>query len=239
MNVTETLHRSEKAAAKMETASSCVNTTSRPRARVAGRGPDRKQLPLFKKLTELPEEHVVLLQKHFARFSHTNDLSSSENYQVSDHCPLKLAIPEGFQHLLLTHCPKGLDPRNEQNFTEWTPEARSTGFFHWFQNYFPRAFRIRLSWLASGTEFGWHIDTNTSVACRCSIPLSDANAVFEIRDKKRVAQVPMQRGDVFFTNTGWSHRVYNNDQEGRLNLVFGVYFEDIKRYFSKRGSSFE
>ena len=43
----------------------------------------------------------------------------------------------------------------------------------------------------------------------------------------------MEVGKLFFTNTGWPHRVFNKGSVDRLNLVFGVPFSDIERWFER------
>lgn len=215
------------------------NTTSvRARERVLGHGPDRKLLPAFKYICDLPEEFILELNNFFEINKFKNDLEIAENYQISDHCPLKYALPEGFHHILLTRCEDNFDPRDEHSYTRWTNEALQMKFTSWFQAYFPGAFRVRLSLLPIGEELSWHIDTNTSVACRCSIALDDAKASFEIKIKSNVNTVPLSRGSCYFTNTGYPHRVYNNSFSNRLNLVFGIDFKNIKKWFKQEGEKF-
>ena len=217
----------------MEQSRSFKNTTSSARDRVVGTGPDRKLLPASKKLLDIPDDIVVELNQFFESHRAINDLSVPSKYGVSTHCPLRHALPNGFQHILLTRLKSAGDARNEQDYTEVTKEALSLRFISWLEQYFPNAFRVRLSLLKSGTEFGWHIDTNTSVACRCSVTLNQNSAKFEVKMRNQIYQVPMQVGEVHFTNTGWPHRVYNEGDMDRLNLVFGVPFSDIESFFSK------
>jgi hypothetical protein len=216
---------------KMKASRSVSNTTSRSRERVRGPGPDRKHLPPFHELTQIPT-HLINELNHFAcENSYINDLEQPDNYLVSTHCPLRMATPERFQHILLTRCGAGLDPKNEQNYTSWTDAAKKTLFYSWFIQHFPNSFRVRLSILSPKTEFSWHIDTNTSVACRCSVSLNEHQSFFEIKDRNGVHSVPLQIGQIYFTNTGWPHRVYNAGSTPRLNLVFGIKYEFISNYF--------
>ena len=159
---------------KMSRALQYRNTTSRARDRVKGSGPDRKLLPAFKLLCTIPQEYIMELVTFFAENKAINDLRQPEKYGVSQHCPLRFATPEGFHHLLLTHCIEGEDDRLESNYRQWTDQAKALKFSKWFSEKFPNAFRVRLSSLKAHTEFGWHIDTNTSVACRCSASINSA-----------------------------------------------------------------
>lgn len=209
------------------------NSTSLARERVAGLGPDRKLLPAFAPLVIIPKLLVVELNDFFSHHRALNDLAATENYKIADHCPLKEKVPQGFQHILLTQCSTEGNFLNEQNYTQWTPEAKETKFYSWFSQKFPSAFRVRLSLLPPDREFAWHIDTNTSVACRCSVALNESNAEFEVKQKNLTQRVPLKEnvGTIFFTNTGYPHRVFNHGTADRLNLVFGIGYDGISHYF--------
>lgn len=224
---------------RMEIARKFKNTTTnRMRERVVGDGPDRTQLPPFKKLCSIPDEYIYELREFFFTKRDQNDLDAPERYSISEHCPLKFAIPDNFHHVLLTSCSPGQNGRSEQNYKQWTAEAKKLKFYKWFNDHFPNAFRVRLSSLAPNEELSWHIDTNTSVACRCSVALDNDKAVFEIKVKGTVYRVPFQLSEVFFTNTGYPHRVFNPTSTPRLNLVFGIKFDDIRRWFQVNDERF-
>jgi hypothetical protein len=206
-----------------------MNPTWRPRERVRGSGPSRQFLPPFQPLLQIPEEVISDLLSFYKSNADENDLLESEHYQISDHCPLKMKVPRDFQHLILTRALDG-DPRSELNYAVWREDTEGRLFRNWFQEFFPGAFRVRISVLQPGTEFGWHIDANTSVGCRCSASLNQADAKFEVKARGRVYDVPLERGVVTFTNTGWQHRVYNPGATPRINLVFGSKYEDLARY---------
>jgi len=201
------------------------NSTSSARSRVRGPGPSRQFLPAYAKVAELPDEVLTelidTLNNHFKK----NDLAIEGAYPISDHCPLKLAIPKNFQHLLLTGVIMGGDEKNEKDYLAWNPHLGVEKTKRWMEENFPGAFRVRLSVLPPASEFSWHIDTNTSVACRCSTSLNQAKAAFEIKVREKIHTVPMNPGDVMFTNSGWPHRVYNYGDNPRINLVFGVEYD--------------
>jgi hypothetical protein len=207
------------------------NTTGTARSRVIGIGPDRRFLPPFKDLFSMPEEVIEDLLSYFADFCELNHLGDKEKYDISNHCPLLSKIPVGFQHLLLTECAH-LDPKEEKNYTYWRPDTKDRIFRKWFSQEFPLAFRVRISILKPNTEFSWHIDTNTSVACRCSVALNTSESYFEVKARSQIYSKELQKGVISFTNTGWPHRVYNNSNTPRINVVFGIPFKGLEKYIT-------
>ena len=207
------------------------NSTSSARARVLGDGPNRSQLPLYYELCEFPLDAAKELLEYAAKQNAKNDLFSLDRQKIAYHCPLQQRTPEGYQHLLLTVCDANSNSLDEKNYTVWTEEAKELRVYHWFQKFFPSAFRVRMAVLPPKSEFSWHIDTNTSVACRCSVSLHQHDSRFEIKKREVTTQVPLDPGKVFFTNTAYSHRVYNMDEKPRINLVFGIRYEGLEAYF--------
>ena len=230
---------SRKASQKMNFSRHFKNTTTRIRNRVLGTGPVRTLLPASRFLIDIPSHFIYELNQFFKETS-INNLKIFKNYKVSQYCPLLYALPDGFQHILLSHLKPGGDERNEQDYTVVAELAQKLKFMSWLKEKFPNAFRVRLSLLKAGSELSWHIDTNTSVACRCSATLNENIARFEIKWGRRPCPhvVPMQLGQIHFTNTGWPHRVFNKGCTDRLNLVFGVPFVDIEHFFEKSEEHF-
>jgi len=76
-------------------------------------------------------------------------------------------------------------------------------------------------------ELNWHIDADTSVICRAQICLSNSDSVLEFRDKKGIHKLVMQKGDVWFINTGWNHRVVNGNNI-RRSAILGFHYNDLK-----------
>ena len=76
------------------------------------------------------------------------------------------------------------------------------------------------------------IDTNTSVAaCRVSCSLNNDDSTFEIKRRGKVDSEKFKGLKCWFTNTGWSHRVFNNSNKIRINLLFGIDYSNIAKYF--------
>lgn len=203
------------------------NTTSSAKSRVAGSGPDRKFLSPFEDLGTLSSTELIEVNNLCDSLQEINDLQESQQYQISDHCPLKNVIPENFQHILLTHTESELDPRLESSYKKWLPEEEVGAAKKVIDRLSRDPFRVRFSLLPDGKEFSWHIDTNTSVACRFFIPLNEHDSTFEIKVRDQIHFVPLEVGHIYFVNTGWSHRVVNHGKTMRKALLFGSRFEDM------------
>ena len=205
----------------------------RPRDRVVGAGPRRHELPNFKHLCNMPEEIIEEFNSIYEHFSEINFLKDKENYEIKDKCELVGMIPEKFQHILLQNKDENLDSNNlmmELKYTKFTEHCTQKAK-DWLNKTFSGLYRARISVLHPGDLFDWHIDTNTSVACRVSCSLNNDDSTFEVKRRGVVDSNKFKVGECWFTNTGWPHRVYNNSDKIRINLLFGIDYERIKRYF--------
>ena len=203
------------------------NTTSNARSRVIGSGPDRKLLPPFLDLGGLSRQDLEVLNSVCDELAHINDLKVVSNYEISQHCPLRFLVPKEFKHILLTVSEPNEDPKFETSYTSWRDFKEASIVKSIIGKISKRAFRVRFSILEPGDEFSWHIDTNTSVACRFIIILNDHDSFFEIDTRGEIHSVPLEVGHIYFVNTGWKHRVFNNGKSPRKALLFGSRFEDI------------
>ena len=202
----------------------------RPRDRVKGPGPDRKELPNFKELGDIPESVMQELLTTYGKHRNINHLNSKD-YEIKEKCELAGKVPAKFQHILL----QDKDPYMDQGFdelkyTSWTKYATNP-VIKWLNNKFPNSYRARISILHPGELFDWHIDTNTSVACRVSCALNNEGSTFEINRKGVIESRDFPVGKMIFTNTGYPHRVYNSSDKPRINLLFGIDYKDIECYF--------
>ena len=75
-------------------------------------------------------------------------------------------------------------------------------------------------------EIKWHIDTDTSVACRAQICLGVNDSVFEFRDRSGIHKLKMRPGEMWFINTGWNHRVISGHTL-RRSAIFSFHFDDV------------
>jgi len=202
----------------------------RPRDRVIGPGPSRENMPTFKTLIELPQIIMHDLLSIYSEHRHVNYLNSKD-YEIKDNCELAGKVPAKFQHILLQDKNSNLDERfDELKYTAWT-EYCTPKVKNWLNQAFPNCYRARISILHPGELFDWHIDTNTSVACRVSCALNNDASTFEINRKGNIESRDFPVGELVFTNTGYPHRVFNNSTKQRINLLFGIDYKDIECYF--------
>jgi len=156
---------------------------------------------------------------------------NSKDYEIKENCDLKNKVPAKFQHILLQDKDPNMDQGfDELKYTTWT-EYATPQIRNWLSSRFPNCYRARISVLHPGELFDWHIDTNTSVACRVSCALNNEGSTFEIKRKGVVESMDFPVGQFVFTNTGYPHRVYNNSNKPRINLLFGIDYKDIECYF--------
>lgn len=208
-------------------------TIGRPRDRVVGLGPKRHELPNFKHLYNMPHEIIKEFNSIYEHFSEVNFLKDKENYEIKDKCELVEMIPKNFQHILLQNKDENLESNDlmmELKYTKFTDHCTQKAK-DWLNEIFPGLYRARISVLHPGDLFDWHIDTNTSVACRVSCSLNNDDSTFEVKRRGVVDSNKFKVGECWFTNTGWPHRVFNNTDKIRINLLFGIDYKNISRYF--------
>jgi len=208
-------------------------TIGRPRDRVLGSGPKRHELPNFKYLCNMPKEIIEEFNNIYYNFSEVNFLKDKENYEIKDKCQLVGMIPEKFQHILLQNKDENMEADDlmmELKYTKFTEHCTQKAK-DWLNETFPGLYRARISVLHPGDLFDWHIDTNTSVACRVSCSLNNDDSTFEVKRRGVVDSNKFKVGECWFTNTGWPHRVFNNSDKIRINLLFGIDHKNISKYF--------
>ncbi len=203
----------------------CQQTARRARVRGEG-GKRRHELPSFQLLGHLPPSAIAEAQQYFLAFS-GNDLGG-DTYKISAACSLLPKTHQQYRQKLLQLCETNQDPLVEKNYTQWIHDLPAQSVLKsWFEKNFPQSYRARLSSLPSQASLDWHIDADTSVSCRISIACSPSESLFEINRRGVVESKKFQPGEVWFTNTGWLHRVINPGPEPRLNLIFGIHYNQI------------
>jgi len=203
-------------------------------------GPDRKYLPNWQLLYYLPNFAIIQeeLLNIINSYNETDDISDISKYPIATPGLVKLANmrPIGYKGIILQWASKANEENilDETPYTEWNDRAKKAIHFKNFMNKcFPNAYRVRLACLPPRSELSWHIDTNTSVACRCQIPIthptSTNGSTFEIKrnNKHEKAQFPLS--SVYFINAGYPHRVVNNTDIERWVVNFSIPFSDIKQ----------
>ena len=211
-----------------------LQKSTRVRARVRGEhGPDRNLLPSFHQLgtyntRNFRKLEVSVIKQLISHPSDHNDITNSEVYRIAQACELKDYFTPSYQQYLLQTVgvrPEGSDEIPDE--WEYTDYNDDTVEFRDLLNQFVNPhFRSRIAYLPSGEELGWHIDTNTSYACRVQIMIHGEHK-FLIKRKGIIEEQIMRQGEVWFVNTGFSHKVEVLGNEPRVGILLGCHFAAI------------
>lgn len=212
-----------------------LQETSRVRARVQGNnGPDRKLLPTFHRIGtyDVVEYRALegLVAKQFAdHASDYNDINNPNVYEIAQSCELKTYFTPAYRQILLQTTegrPKSADiVPDEWEYQKYQDDALE---FETLINQFVNPhFRARLAVLPPEEKLDWHIDTNTSYACRVSIVIHGTQKFMINRGGKIETQI-MNPGEVWFCNTGFSHSVEVLGDKPREGIVVGCHYDAIE-----------
>jgi hypothetical protein len=200
------------------------------RLRVGGIDPGRKELLPFLRIGTMPDELLDALLI-ISRTLDGNDLGS-DSYQISQHCDLDQVFninntTNSYRQVLLQSKMSENSDIDECAYTEWNPiiDARIK---QTLADMFGTVYRFRISVMQGNHELNWHIDTDTSVLCRAQICLADTDSSFEFKTKTGIHILNMERGGIYFINTGWLHRVVNNGTTPRTVAIFGFKFHTMR-----------
>jgi hypothetical protein len=205
------------------------------RTRVHGTGPRRNKLVLFKKLGDVSEETISELNDILDTHAQRNDLGDYL-YAISKttnfHEALGVPSLDKYRQILLQRDPNStefIDKVDESVYTDWATwefELKST--MADMERFYDKHYRFRAVEMSGSEEIGWHIDTDTSVGCRGQVCLNDNDSVMEFKDRSGVHSLHMKRGEVWFINTGWPHRVLSGEKT-RRNAILTCDFHDMKQ----------
>ena len=209
-----------------------LQDTSRVRARVQGNnGPDRKLLPTFHRIgvydvvdyRALEGLVAKQLEDHAPDY---NDINNPNVYAIAQSCELKTYFTSAYRQILLQTTAENDDiVPDEWEYQEYQESAVE---FETLINQFVKPhFRARLAIIPPTEKLDWHIDTNTSYACRVSIMIHGHQKFMINRGGKIETQI-MHPGEVWFNNTGFSHSIEVIGDETREGIVVGCHYEAIK-----------
>lgn len=192
--------------------------------RVRGPGPSRKELPAFLELANVPKEVVDFL-KAFSKTCSESKIGG-DNYEIAKSIDITKTFNVGIdnykQSLLQTHT---ANQTSEFDYTEWIQGTDVIKDF--LLTHFNAVYRTRISVMNPNHTIPWHIDTDPSVVCRGQLCISVGDNTFDFETKSGIETLKMQSGKMYFINTGWKHRVVNNESD-RIVLIFAFKFEDLK-----------
>ena len=203
---------------------------------IRGDGPDRKLLPNYHRLGKMGEGPFKALCKAVEEQTlkcgaQHNDINDEQKYKIAQDCPLKTYFPSTYRQLLLQHSIKFDSTETEFDYIGYRGFLVYEKIGKTLEKFVPGFFRARIAILPPGEVLDWHIDSNTSYSCRIQFPII-GSCDWQIRRGKKVESKVLKPGEVWFTNTGFSHRVENTGTEDRVTIVVGCKFDDIKSRFS-------
>lgn len=162
--------------------------------------------------------------------THSGNDIGGDDYGISQNCDYEevFNVQDKYRQVLLQKKALGnSDDVDEYLYTEWDGNYVVRYTQPYIQTLFKNVYRFRLSEMQGDHELNWHIDADTSVICRAQICLSDSESLLEFRDKAGVHKLQMKKGEVWFINTGWNHRVVNGSNT-RRSAILGFAYEDLK-----------
>ena len=187
------------------------------RTRVGGEGPRRNDFVTFAKIGDVDPSLVEKLNE-IADRRDGNDLGG-DNYNLSQICKIEDVFNAAGQYRQILIQEKAVDEVtvDEHTYTKYNEDVTVP--------FFDQVYRLRISEMPPGHELNWHIDSDTSVMCRAQICLTENDAVFQFKRKGKIEEFTMKPGEMWFINTGWSHRVVAGDTSRRV-AIFGFDFKD-------------
>lgn len=209
-----------------------LQESSRVRARVHGNhGPDRKALPSFRLLGCLNQNQFhslerLVIEQLAGHSPDYNDINNPATYEIAQACTLKTYFTPAYRQILLqtTNRPEGGVP-DEWEYTDYIENA--DGFAEIINQFANPHFRARIAVLPPEEKLDWHIDTNTSYACRVSI-MVHGQQEFLINRGGNIEQQIMKAGEIWFSNTGFSHSVAVIGDEPRVSVLVGCHHSAIE-----------
>ncbi len=211
-----------------------LQDTHRVKARVQGNnGPDRKELPTFHRLGQYDITGFRSLERLVTEQlkSHPddyNDINNPKTYEIAQACELKTYFSSTYRQLLLQNTGTRLEDADivpdEWEYTNYIDGADEFGEL--INQYVKPHFRSRIAVLPPTEKLDWHIDTNTSYACRVGIVIRGSQRFMIKRGSKIESQI-MHPGEVWFCNTGFSHRVEVVGDVARVGIVTGCHYDAI------------
>ena len=202
---------------------------SNARIRAKGdRGPTRHKLTSFKHITKAPNKVMDEIKRIMTEIK--EDDLGTDKYQISNSYDLKNSFNAtgGYRQILLQrNTVPDADINEETNYNDWRDDTDISVIKNWLEETFGEVYRARISVMPPGHELFWHIDTDTSVLCRMQLAVDTEGSEFQFRNRiEGYRALTMEDGHAYFVNTGWSHRVVNNDK-WRIVLIFGIEYKNI------------
>jgi len=197
------------------------------RERVRGNnGPRRHEVVTFKKISDVPSSVIDEIRKIALNYQGNDLVDSRHPISVNSKIAQSFKSERGYKQILLQKH-TGDESIEESQYTEWFDDLETKEIQKFLTETFGKVFRARISITPPGEELPWHIDTDTSKMCRIQICVQDKESYFEFNVRGTETSNRMKEGELYFINTGWTHRIRNVSDSDRIVLLAGVYFNDV------------
>jgi hypothetical protein len=203
---------------------------STKRNRVKGTGPRRTELKTFVKLGVAP--HYVVKELNRILDIHQHNDIGGDNYNITNTTDYDKSFgisktDNTYRQVLL----QGNSLIDKESVDEYTYNKWDNGYplrytRPFLDKLFTNTIRFRLSEMSGHVALKWHIDADTSVACRAQICLSEDDSIFEFKTKSGIHKLKMKLGECWFINTGWNHRVVSGN-DTRRTAIWSYHFDDV------------
>ena len=184
--------------------------------------PDRKQLPNFIYLGQQPKELAEEVYKLLDKLGSDHNDINQPSYSVSKKFPsiLKSFPKDYIQIMLQNYQGEGL---LETDYCL----PKHTRITDILELYVKNFFRARIAVLHPGRIIDYHIDTNTNQMCRVQFPIQ-AEQLWYIRRNGETEEKILKPGEIWFVNTGFAHKVINEEGVDRITVLLGCKYDRIK-----------
>lgn len=191
------------------------------RRNALGPGPRRNRLPNYFPVGEFDHRLTSLCLELCNRLSGYNDIMG-ESYNMSKSSPLCAYFPSTYRQILLQSA------RTTGLFESDYTEDRYPEILEEIRRALPGVdfYRARLAVLPPGQVLDWHIDTDTSVSCRIQFPIKGSSN-WSIDRKGLLEEKALLPRQIWFTNTGYLHKVENSGHEDRIVLTIGCSYQSL------------
>jgi len=207
----------------MDTRFADVQRHFREGDKVDATAPDRKKLPNFIYLGQQDPNLAVEVANVLAKLGPGYNDIGSETYAVSQRFASILeSFPEDYVQIML----QGAKGEGLVETDYCLP--KHTGVTDILRQYVSDFFRARIAVLKPGQVIDYHIDTNTTQMCRVQFPIQGEQHWF-IRRGKAVEEKVLKPGEIWFVNTGFPHKVINEEGTDRVTVLVGCKHEYVQK----------
>jgi hypothetical protein len=192
--------------------------------------PDRKQLPNFIYLGVQPPELKIEVHRLLDQLGMGYNDIGSDDYAVSKKFASILeSFPEDYIQIMLQEAINGGLVETDYCL------PKHTSVTNILRPYIKDFFRARIAVLHPGQTIDYHIDTNTTQMCRVQFPIQ-AEQHWSIKRGTVIEEKILKPGEIWFVNTGFAHKVVNEEGIDRITVLLGCKYEYIKERIDGLGT---